>query len=91
LSVFPCQFHSICAPLIVKLGKKLLIFIVGLHKKSSGCGAGALHKKKTIQPTNAFYFLGMFINPTCVSAATEPLSGVVLWWRSGDTKWNSEC
>jgi hypothetical protein len=35
LSVFPCQFHSTGAPLLVKLGKKLLIFIfiIGLHKK----------------------------------------------------------
>jgi hypothetical protein len=29
---FP-QFHSTGAPLLVKLGKKLLIFIKGLHKK----------------------------------------------------------
>jgi hypothetical protein len=29
LSVFPCQFHSTDAPLIVKIGKKLLIFIKG--------------------------------------------------------------
>jgi hypothetical protein len=27
LSVFPCGFHSTGAPLIVKLGKKLLILI----------------------------------------------------------------
>jgi hypothetical protein len=27
LSVFPCQFHSTGAPLLVKLGKKLLILI----------------------------------------------------------------
>jgi hypothetical protein len=35
LSVFPCQFHSTGSPLLVKLGKKLLIFIfiTGLHKK----------------------------------------------------------
>jgi hypothetical protein len=35
LSVFPCQFHSTGAPLLVKLGKKLLIFlfITWLHKK----------------------------------------------------------
>jgi hypothetical protein len=36
LSVFPCQFHSTGAPLLVKLGKKKLlifIFIIGLHKK----------------------------------------------------------
>jgi hypothetical protein len=43
LSVFPCQFHSTGAPLLVKLGKKkLLIFIIfsiGLHKKPSGGGA----------------------------------------------------
>jgi hypothetical protein len=43
LSVFPCQFHSIDAPLLVKLGKKLLIliftFITGLHKKPYGYGA----------------------------------------------------
>jgi hypothetical protein len=34
-SVFPCQFHSTGAPLLVKLCKKLLIFIfiTGLHKK----------------------------------------------------------
>jgi hypothetical protein len=29
-----------------------------------------------IKPTNALYFLGMFINRTHVSAATEPSSGV---------------
>jgi hypothetical protein len=33
LSVLPYQFHSTGAPLLVKLGKKLLIFITGLHKK----------------------------------------------------------
>jgi hypothetical protein len=38
LSVFPCQFHCTGAPLLVKLGKKLLIFIIGLHKKPYGCG-----------------------------------------------------
>jgi hypothetical protein len=27
LSVFPCQFHSTGAPLLVQLGKKLLILI----------------------------------------------------------------
>jgi hypothetical protein len=27
LSVFPCQFHSSGAPLLVKIGKKLLILI----------------------------------------------------------------
>ena len=30
----------------------------------------------TIKPTNALYFLGMFIKPTHVSAATDPSSGV---------------
>jgi hypothetical protein len=32
---FPLQFHSTGAPLLVKLGKNLLIFIfiTGLHKK----------------------------------------------------------
>jgi hypothetical protein len=40
LSVFPCQFHSTGASLLVKLGKKkMLIFITGLHKKPLGCGA----------------------------------------------------
>jgi hypothetical protein len=41
LSVFPCQFHSTGAPFLVKLGKKLLIFIfiIGLQKKPEGCGA----------------------------------------------------
>jgi hypothetical protein len=36
LSVFPCRLLSTGAPLIVKIGKKLLIliiFIIGLHKK----------------------------------------------------------
>jgi hypothetical protein len=35
LSVFPCKFYSTGAALLVKLGKKLLIFIfiIGLHKK----------------------------------------------------------
>jgi hypothetical protein len=28
LSVFPCRFHSTGAPLIVKIGKKLLILII---------------------------------------------------------------
>jgi hypothetical protein len=31
--VFPCQFHSTGAPLLVKLKNKLIIFIKGLHKK----------------------------------------------------------
>jgi hypothetical protein len=35
---FHCQFHSIGAPLQEK-GKKLVIFITGLHTKRQGCGA----------------------------------------------------
>jgi hypothetical protein len=31
--VFSCQFHFTGAPLLAKLGKKLLIFITRLHKK----------------------------------------------------------
>jgi hypothetical protein len=31
-SVFPCQFHSTCAPLYGKW-KKLIIFLTGLHNK----------------------------------------------------------
>jgi hypothetical protein len=35
LSVFPCQFNSTSAPLIVKLGKKkLLIFITGVAQEA---------------------------------------------------------
>jgi hypothetical protein len=53
LSVFPYQFHSTGAPLIVKLGKKkLLIFIIGVAQKAlrlwcvrSIC-CGALHHVK---------------------------------------------
>jgi hypothetical protein len=50
LSVFPCQFHSTGAPLIVKIGKKkLLIFITGVAQealrlrciRSICCGASA--------------------------------------------------
>jgi hypothetical protein len=41
--VFPCRFHSTGAPLLGKLGKKLIIFlfifITGLHNKPYGCGA----------------------------------------------------
>jgi hypothetical protein len=57
LSVFPSQFHSTGAPLLVKLGKKkLLIFITGVAQEAlrlrcvrSIC-CGALHhaKKKFI-------------------------------------------
>jgi hypothetical protein len=55
LSVFPCQFHSTVAPLIVKLGKiKLLIFITGGEQEAlrlrcvrSIC-CGALHPPKKI-------------------------------------------
>jgi hypothetical protein len=39
-SVFPCQFHSTCAPLLGK-GQKItniVIYITGLHKKPYGCG-----------------------------------------------------
>jgi hypothetical protein len=61
LSVFPCQFHSTGAPLIVKLGKRKLlifIFIIGLHKKplrlwcvrSICCGA-LHHVKKNYLPS----------------------------------------
>jgi hypothetical protein len=32
-SVFLCEFHSTGAPLLVKVGKILLIFIIELHKK----------------------------------------------------------
>jgi hypothetical protein len=35
-------------------------------------------KPSTIKPTNALYFLVMFINPAHVSAATEPSTGVLL-------------
>jgi hypothetical protein len=38
-SVFPCQFHSIGAPLHGKTKKKVIIFITGLHNKPQGCGA----------------------------------------------------
>jgi hypothetical protein len=35
LSVFPCQFHSTGAPLIVKIGKKkLLIVFIGVAQKA---------------------------------------------------------
>jgi hypothetical protein len=39
-SVFPCQFHSTCDPLLGK-GQKIIIiiFITGLHNKPQGCGA----------------------------------------------------
>jgi hypothetical protein len=40
-SVFPCQFHSNCAPLLGK-GQKIIIiviFVTGLHNKPHGCGA----------------------------------------------------
>jgi hypothetical protein len=41
-SVFPCQFHSTGAPLLVN-GQKIIIifviFIIGLHKKPQDCGA----------------------------------------------------
>jgi hypothetical protein len=55
LSVFPCQFHSTGAPLLVKLGKKkLLIVITGVAQKalrlwcvrSISCGAPSPRKKK---------------------------------------------
>jgi hypothetical protein len=38
-SIFPCQFHSIGAPLHGKTKKKLIIFVTGLHNKPQGCGA----------------------------------------------------
>jgi hypothetical protein len=37
-SVFPCPFHSTCAPLQGKT-KKRIIFITGLHNKPQVCGA----------------------------------------------------
>jgi hypothetical protein len=37
-SVYPCQFHSTCAPLQGKT-KRLIIFITELHNKPRGCGA----------------------------------------------------
>jgi hypothetical protein len=37
-SVFPCQFHSISAPLRGET-KKVIIFVTGLHNKPQGCGA----------------------------------------------------
>jgi hypothetical protein len=57
LSVFPCQFHSTGAPLIVRVGKKLVIFIIfitGVAQKalrlwcvrSICCGAPWLRKIK---------------------------------------------
>jgi hypothetical protein len=62
LSVFPCQFHSTGAPLIVKVGKKLLIFITGVAQEAlmlrcvRGICCGALHHatKKNGSVTHAF-------------------------------------
>jgi hypothetical protein len=52
--VFPCQFHSTGAPLLVKLSKKLLIFITGFVQKAlrlwcvrSICCGALQHEKKT--------------------------------------------
>jgi hypothetical protein len=42
LSVFPCQFHSTGAPLLVKLGKKHCSSSQGLHKMPKGCGASVV-------------------------------------------------
>jgi hypothetical protein len=51
LSVFPCRFHSTGAPLIVKLGKKLLILIIfiGVAQKALRlwCEGPSSHKEKT--------------------------------------------
>jgi hypothetical protein len=38
-SVLPCQCNSTGAPLHGKGGKKVIIFITGLHNKPQGCGA----------------------------------------------------
>jgi hypothetical protein len=38
-SVFPCQFHSTCAPLHEKKTIKLIIFITVLYNETHGCGA----------------------------------------------------
>jgi hypothetical protein len=52
LSVFPYQFHSTGAPLLVKLGKKLLIFITGVAQEALRLRCvrriccGALHHAK---------------------------------------------
>jgi hypothetical protein len=54
VSVFPCQFHSTGAPLLVKRGQKLLIFITGVAQKalrlwcvrSIFCGGPSPCKKK---------------------------------------------
>jgi hypothetical protein len=57
-SVFPCQFNSTVAPLLLKMKKKLIIFITGLHNKPQGCGAsvasaaGPFHKKTRFVPMN---------------------------------------
>jgi hypothetical protein len=49
LSVFPCQFHSTGAPLTVKIGKKLLIFIIfiGVAQKALRLWCEGPSKKKT--------------------------------------------
>jgi hypothetical protein len=52
LSVFPCRFHSTGAPLIVKIGKKLLILIIfiGVAQKAFRLWCeGPSSKKKNIE------------------------------------------
>jgi hypothetical protein len=63
-SVFPCQFHSIGAPLLGKEQQIIIfIFIIGLHNKPHGCSASVASaagpfttkkKKKKIDPRLTF-------------------------------------
>jgi hypothetical protein len=68
LSVFPCQFHSTGAPIIVILGKKLLIFITEVAQEAlrlryvrSIC-CGALHHATKIGTLDIFQLFFRYLN-----------------------------
>jgi hypothetical protein len=69
-SAFPCQFHSTGAPLKWKNRKNLIIFIIfvtGLHNKTSGCGAsvasatGPFNEKNTETQRCPYYETQMYL------------------------------
>jgi hypothetical protein len=64
LSVFPCRFHSTCATLIVKIGKKLLILIIFIGVAQKGlrlwCEGPSKENWKGFAVTNRQEYVDLF-------------------------------
>jgi hypothetical protein len=80
LSVFPCRFHSTGAPLIVKIGKKLLIFIIfiGVAQKALRlwCEGPLSPKKKKLRPQ----ILPSILFPVCYTPISSSFDLTLTYW-----------